>query len=135
MVIGGFNPFFCTARQNLNFDIGKEHVSGQLCCLPAQQRHKHDAPGDYHIDGNGPLDTICLFMSDILDAATGFQDAMPVPYAPAQAVPTDALQGCCNITDVDCCQQKPLQSFGPGRGILLHEMNDRYFNRLLSPLA
>ena len=59
---------FCVGAQRLQFDAGKQHLGGQARRLAAQQRHRHNPPGNHQVDRNRPPYTPGVFMRDILNA-------------------------------------------------------------------
>jgi hypothetical protein len=54
--------------------------------LAPQQGHQHDAPCKDKIDRHGATDALDALVSNLLDAATGFENAAEVFNPPAQAI-------------------------------------------------
>src|ERR1700723_3506284 len=86
-VAGAGSRFFCVGVQNLQFDIREHDIGRQLGSLTTQQGHQHDAPCKDKIDSNRSLDALGGLVSNLLDAATGFENAVEVVNPPAQAIP------------------------------------------------
>src|SRR5580692_11547139 len=79
--------FFSVGVQNLQFDIREHDIGRQLGSVATQQGHKHNAPGDNKIDSNRPPDALGGLVTDLLDAAAGFENAVEVLNPPSETVP------------------------------------------------
>jgi len=94
------------------------------------QSHQHGPPGNYEVDGDGPLEAVRGLVRQIFNLTPALQYPVPVLDPPAQALPPQA--SLCLLGRSDFHRgQEPLDQFDSLGMVFLNRMDDREGYRFL----